>query len=107
MRLNKAPSAAYTVLTGQNTADLAVTGMALNGATIADLAGNQADTAGIVINPAGTLQIDTTVPTIAIAPIAWTPPGNLTSGPRQNAPRPGVRRADGKSEAACGWSRGL
>jgi hypothetical protein len=41
------------------------------------------------------------------SPSAWPPPGNLTSGPRQNTPKPGVRRADGKSETACGWRRGL
>src|SRR6202042_1496517 len=36
-------TASYTVLSGQNTADLEVTGMSLNGATITDLAGNPAN----------------------------------------------------------------
>ncbi|MDD5249491.1 MAG: Ig-like domain-containing protein [Rhodocyclaceae bacterium] len=56
----------YTVGAGQNTSDLAVTGSALNGATIVDVAGNTADLSTAVANPAGTLQIDTTAPTIAI-----------------------------------------
>jgi glycosyltransferase involved in cell wall biosynthesis len=59
-------TASYTVLAGQNTADLQIIGMNLNGATITDLAGNAADTTGIVINPNGLLQIDTTAPTITI-----------------------------------------
>ena len=61
----------YTILAGQNTADLAITGSSLNGGTITDAAGNTADLAAAVTNPAGVLQIDTAVPTIAIAgPIA-------------------------------------
>jgi large repetitive protein len=55
----------YTVATGQNTADLTVTGSALNGATILDGAGNAANLAGAVTNPAGTLTIDTTAPTMS------------------------------------------
>jgi hypothetical protein len=55
-------TARYTVLAGQNTADLAVTGVNLNGATITDLAGNQTDTTGAAINPAGVLQIETAAP---------------------------------------------
>ena len=55
----------YTVASGQNAADLSVTGSALNGATIADAAGNAADLSGAVVNPPGILQIDTTAPTIA------------------------------------------
>jgi hypothetical protein len=60
----------YTVGAGQNTADLAVTGSSLNGGTITDPAGNAVDLSGAVTNPSGTLQIDTTVPTIAVALIA-------------------------------------
>jgi hypothetical protein len=55
-------TASYTVLAGQNTADLAVTGLNLNGATITDLAGNPADADFVAINPAGVLQVDTTPP---------------------------------------------
>ena len=54
----------YTVAAGQSTADLAVTAVNLNSATIADGAGNAADLSGAVTNPAGTLQIDTTSPSI-------------------------------------------
>ena len=53
---------AYTVASGQNTADLAVTAAALNGATILDGAGNAANLAGAIVNPTGTLQIDTSAP---------------------------------------------
>ena len=60
----------YTVAAGQNTADLAVTATSLAGGSILDAAGNPANLAGAVTNPAGTLQIDTTAPTIAIATIA-------------------------------------
>ncbi|WP_334385067.1 heparin lyase I family protein [Bradyrhizobium sp. AZCC 2262] len=55
----------YTVGAGQNTADLAVTAINLGTATVKDGAGNAANLAGAVANPAGTLQIDTTVPTVA------------------------------------------
>ena len=61
----------YTVGAGQDTADLAVTGSSLNGGTIRDAVGNDADLAGVVVNPAGILQIDTTAPSIAFtAPLA-------------------------------------
>src|SRR5437016_5039204 len=52
----------YTVATPENTADLAVTAINLNGATIKDGANNNADLTGAVTNPAGTLQIDTIGP---------------------------------------------
>ncbi|WFU78283.1 alkaline phosphatase family protein [Bradyrhizobium sp. CIAT3101] len=56
----------YTVAAGQNTADLIVSALSLNGAIINDGAGNAANLSGAVnYNPAGTLQIDTTAPTIA------------------------------------------
>ena len=55
----------YTVGAGQNTPDLTVTAVNLNAATITDGAGNAANLAGAVTNPAGTLQIDTTTPTIS------------------------------------------
>jgi hypothetical protein len=60
---NTVLTAGYTVLAGQNTADLAVIGLNLNGATITDIAGNQSDMTGVAINPDGVLQIDTTAPT--------------------------------------------
>ena len=50
----------YTVAPGQNTADLAVTAAALNGATVTDAAGNAANWSGLIGNPVGVLQIDTT-----------------------------------------------
>lgn len=53
---------AYTVASGQNTPDLAVTAVNLNGATAQDANGHDAILAGAVGNPAGTLQIDTTAP---------------------------------------------
>ncbi len=56
----------HTVLAGQNVADLAVTSLSLNGAALKDAAGNLANTtAAAGYNPAGTLRIDTTVPTVA------------------------------------------
>ena len=53
----------YTVAAGQNTPDLTVSAVNLNGATIADAAGNNASLSG-TFNPTGTLQIDTTTPTV-------------------------------------------
>src|SRR5206468_5773105 len=50
---------------GQSAADLTVTGVSLNGATVKDGAGNAADLSGAATNPSGTLQIDTTTPTVA------------------------------------------
>ena len=62
----------YTVGAGQDTGDLAVTSFNLNGATLQDAASNSANLAGAVSNPAGTLQIDTTAPTVTSV---------VTSGP--------------------------
>src|SRR5439155_690327 len=58
-------SFSYTVGAGQDTSDLAVTSFNLNTATLQDAAGNSADLSGAVTNPAGTLQIDTTAPTVS------------------------------------------
>ena len=55
----------YTVAAGQNTADLAVTAVNPGTATVTNGAGNAANLAGAVTNPAGTLQIDTTAPTVS------------------------------------------
>ena len=56
----------YTVGAGQDINDLAVASFNLNGATVSDAAGNSANLAGAVANPAGILQIDTTAPTVPI-----------------------------------------
>src|SRR6266851_1081236 len=53
----------YVVAAGQNTPDLVVSSLNLNGATIQDTLGNNADLSGATNdNPAGTLQIDTIAP---------------------------------------------
>ena len=62
----------YTVGAGQDTGDLTVTSFNPNGATLQDAASNSAILAGAVSNPAGTLQIDTTAPTVTSV---------VTSGP--------------------------
>jgi hypothetical protein len=67
----------YTVAAGQNTADLAVTALNLNGGTIKDGAGNTAVVTGAVTNPAGTLQIDTTASTVSSVTTSGT---GITSG---------------------------
>ena len=53
-----------TVLAGQNTPDLTVTGASLNGGSITSASGSAVGLPGFAINPAGTLQIDTTPPTV-------------------------------------------
>ena len=61
----------YTVQPGENTPDLRVSSLNLNGAVIQDLAGNAANLTGANnFSPAGTLIIDTTAPTISIGTIA-------------------------------------
>jgi len=50
----------YTVAAGQNTPDLAVTTVQLNGATVRTSGGVAADLSGAMASPAGVLQIDTT-----------------------------------------------
>src|SRR5205085_1307066 len=57
-------SFSYTVGAGQDSGDLAVTSFNLNGATLQDAASNSASLSGAATNPAGTLQIDTTAPTV-------------------------------------------
>jgi hypothetical protein len=56
----------YTVAAGQNTSDLTITAFNLNGATVRDGAGNDANLAGAVTNPSGILTIDTVAPGIPI-----------------------------------------
>ena len=67
----------YTVAASENTADLAVTAISLNGATVTDVAGNTANLAGAVTNPAGILQIDTTVPSVSLVTTSGT---GITNG---------------------------
>jgi len=53
----------YVVAPGQNTSDLVVSSLALNGSTIQDTLGDNADLSGAAnYNPAGILQMDTTPP---------------------------------------------
>src|SRR6202023_2429050 len=54
----------YTVGAGQNTAELAVPAVNLGTATVKNGAGTAANLTGAVITPAGTLQIDTTTPSV-------------------------------------------
>jgi Bacterial Ig-like domain len=74
----------YTVASGQNTPDLTVSSFDLNGAKVLDASSNEADLSGATNdNPAGTLEIDTTAPTIVINTIARNnvvTHGNATSG---------------------------
>ena len=56
----------YTVAAGQNTANLGVTAVNLNSATVLDGAGNAANLSGAVTNPTGTLVIDTTPPVVSL-----------------------------------------
>ena len=59
-------SFSYTVAAGQNVADLAVSSYAFNGATVVGTGnGTAANLTGLVANPAGTLQIDSTVPAVS------------------------------------------
>ena len=55
----------YTVGAGQNTSDLAVSAVNLNSATVKNGAGTAASLTGAVTSPSGTLQIDTTTPSVA------------------------------------------
>ena len=92
----------YTVAAGQNTADLAVTAVNLGTATVKDGAGNAANLAGAVTNPAGTLQIDTTTPTVSSVVASGTGitagAGDLGAGKRGDADGQPERGGDG-----CRW----
>jgi Ca2+-binding RTX toxin-like protein len=69
----------YTVAAGQNTADLTVTALNLNGGTIKDVAGNTAVVTGAASNPAGILVVDTTAP--AVSSVTTSPgSGNVILG---------------------------
>ena len=71
----------YIVVAGQDTADLTVTSLNLNSATIRDAAGNDAVRSGAATNPAGTLAIDTTPP----APVDTTAPLLTSVSPTDNS----------------------
>jgi hypothetical protein len=65
-----------TIAQGENTNDLIVSALDLNGSTIQDAAGNNADLSGAInFNPAGILQIDTHTPVAFLPPLqGWTTP---------------------------------
>jgi hypothetical protein len=67
------------VAAGQNTPDLTVTGLTLNGATIEDAAGSNAVLTGAVRNSAATLQIDTSAPTVSRV-LSSPTSGEVTTG---------------------------
>ena len=73
----------YTVAAGQNTADLAVTAVNLNGATVKDGAGNAANLSLTGLTQTGP-QIDTTAPTVSSVVASGTGItvgcGNLAAG---------------------------
>jgi hypothetical protein len=60
----------YTVATGENTPDLAVTAFNPHGSTAQDANGHSVDFSAAVANPAGTLQINTTPPNVTGASLA-------------------------------------
>jgi hypothetical protein len=64
----------YTVAAGENTPDLAVNAFNLNGATAQDANGHNAVFPAAPVNPAGTLQIDTTPPQVTT--VAGPAPGS-------------------------------
>ena len=67
----------YTVAPSQDVGDLAVTAALLHGATITDAGGSNADLGAAAVNPAGTLQIDTTAPTVSSVATSGT---GITAG---------------------------
>jgi hypothetical protein len=81
----------YTVAAGQNTPDLTVTALNLNGGTIKDVAGNTSVVTGAVTNPAGTLQITTSAGFMASLPAsqsfagAGSTPNIYTLSPTESA----------------------
>ena len=71
----------YTVSAGQDTADLTVSAVNLNGAVIADLSSNAADLAGAVANPGGTLKIESIAVFNVTTGLAVGVVGSVYSGP--------------------------
>jgi hypothetical protein len=70
----------YTVAAGQNTADLAITAVDPHGATLRDTSGNDADLSGAIVNPQGTLHVDTIAPHV----------GAITASPGSGVGLPGT-----------------
>jgi hypothetical protein len=85
----------YTVAAGQSTADLALAAtnaIALNGATIRDSAGNNAVLTGAnAYNPAGTLQIGTSVTSVVVS--GWGIPTTRGAAPSKCPEQPAARRS--------------
>jgi Ca2+-binding RTX toxin-like protein len=72
----------YDVAAGENTADLAITAVDLNGGTLRDSFGNDAELSGMIVNPPGVLQIDTlapAVPTLALLHDTGVSPSDHTT----------------------------
>ena len=91
----------YTVAAGQNTSDLTVTAFNLNGATVRDVAGNDANLAGAVTNPPGILTIDTVAPGVpTITQVTDT--GVVANGGSTNDTTPTVRIGLSGTNAAAG-----
>ncbi|MBR0894841.1 NF038122 family metalloprotease [Bradyrhizobium tropiciagri] len=73
----------YAVAAGDNTADLAVSGFQLHGASLTDTYGHQASMIGAATNPNGILQIDTTAPEtsgVTAAPMTGTETAGASIG---------------------------
>src|SRR5205085_843262 len=91
----------YTVTAGQNTPDLTVTAFNLNGATVRDAAGNNANLAGAVTNPFGILTIDTVAPGVpTILQVADT--GVVANGGSTDDTTPTVRIGLSGTNAVAG-----
>src|SRR5262249_21048217 len=96
----------YTVAAGENTSDLTVTAFKLNGATVRDAAGNDANLAGAVTNPSGTLIIDTsppgppTIPQVSDDVLPVT--GVVANGGSTNDTTPTIRISLSGTNAAAG-----
>ena len=87
----------YTVAAGQNTPDLIVSAFNLNGATVKDAAGNVANLSGATNNnPAGTLQIDTILPSVSSIATSGT---GITNGSGNLGTGQGVTLTVNMSEA--------
>lgn len=70
----------YTVAAGDNTDDLAISGVRLHGAALTDSYGHHANLNGAITNPDGILQIDTTAPE----------PTGITAAPDSGIEMPGA-----------------
>ena len=69
----------YTPAPGDDTPDLTVSGLNLNGGSLTDAAGNSANLAGSAVNPPGVLQIDTsTHPFLPLVVTSADTTGNIT-----------------------------